>query len=573
MTVAAIVVAVLGAVTVIALVNLITTKFQIVPAGVWLTAIGIGVGSLPAAQRVHLDPNVILVVILPPLAYAAALRTGVRDLRRDAWHIGVLSVALPLATTFAVAGVTTALLPGLTAGPAVLLGAVLAPSDTSAAIGDAQGSLPRRLTSLLSAESLLNDATAITVLAVATETANGGHPSTFGAFGRFGAAAAVGVGVGVVLFGLIRLIRLRLCDPLAENVLSLITPYLAYLPADALGGSGITASVVAGILLGRASPRTLTGQSRLQTRDVWQLITYLLEGLTFLLLGSQLPALIQVALSARVGLIAVAIVGTLIAVRSVVASTAVYLPTRLGWPRNGPSFAETLALSFAGTRGVITVAAALTISLGVSSSTGQRQRSVLILLAVLVTAVTLLGQGLSFRYVLAGLRLPNDRGRRAAERADAWERSLRAGTAAARDAVDTYQRAPDAALGASERGLPPSPAEREAFARQFFEQVVKENDRLANLEWDRAGRADGSPAAQEHVRREVMMRALSAQLGSLTSDRDADRLSQDDYDQLLRRVDLAGRPLGPDHAPRLPRTSKRSSGNRLTRWLTEHTTQ
>jgi CPA1 family monovalent cation:H+ antiporter len=313
---------------------------------------------------------------------------------------------------------------------AVALGAAAAPPDPVAALSiGRRAGLPAKLTTLIEGEGLLNDATALTTYQVAVAVAVGGGFSVGMAGGRFAVAAAGGLVVGIVVALVVRLSRRVLTDPLSANAISLATPFAAYLLGESVHVSGVLAVVVAGLIIGYQNPRLQTGASRLQTNAVWRLVNFLLEGFVFLLIGQQMPAVIAglAEYSAATIVSASAItVGVVLLLRPLWLYGTQHIPRRLharlggdtgpgtesgtesGTDERPLSSREIIALSWAGTRGVITLAAAFAIPLTTASGAPFPARDLLLFCAYMVVLVTLLGQGLTFGPLLKRLRLPAD---------------------------------------------------------------------------------------------------------------------------------------------------------------------
>ncbi|MFN2521888.1 MAG: cation:proton antiporter, partial [Mycobacteriales bacterium] len=303
------------------------------PAPFLLVLVGLVAGLVPGTPQVELDPDVVLVLILPPLLYAAALSTAFADFRDNLRPIGLLSVGLVLVTTGVVGVVAHLVVPDLSLPAALALGAVVAPPDAIAATAVARKmALPRRVLTILEGESLLNDATALVAYRIAVGAALAGGASWGHALGQFVLAAGGGALVGLALAWAITALRRRLDDPLLENALSLLTPFAAYLPAEALHASGVLSVVVVGLYIGRRSPVLLSSSTRLQGQALWSMVTFLLEGLVFALIGLQLPTVVE-GLSGRdpqaVALLTVATVLAVVLTRFAWVFPATYLPRRL----------------------------------------------------------------------------------------------------------------------------------------------------------------------------------------------------------------------------------------------------
>src|SRR3954470_13952396 len=283
---------VLAAVVVIVAVRWVADRTGL-PAAALLTLLGIGDALLPG-PNLTLDPDLVLTLVLPPLLYSAALDSSLTAIRRNLRTVVSLSVLLVLATALVIGGGFQLCVAGAPRAAGIALGAAVAPPDPVAALAvGRKAGLPPRLITLIQGEGLLNDATALTILAVAVSAAQGGGYSTPAALGQFLVAAVGGVAVGVVVaYGVRPLRRLR-SDPLSSNAISLATPFVAYLLGEAVHVAGVLAVVVAGLIIGHNNPSWASGASRLQTGAVWRLVDFLLEGFVFLLIGQQLPTVIS----------------------------------------------------------------------------------------------------------------------------------------------------------------------------------------------------------------------------------------------------------------------------------------
>jgi monovalent cation/hydrogen antiporter len=407
---------VLGAVAVIVAVRWVADRTGL-PAAALLTLAGIGYALLPG-PNVSLDPHLVLTLVLPPLLYSAALDSSLTAIRRNLRTVVSLSVLLVLVTAVLVGIGFELFVTGATLAAGIALGAAVAPPDPVAAlsVGRKVG-LPPKLVTLIQGEGLLNDATALTLLTVAVAAAQGDGFSTPAAIGDFVVAAAGGVAAGlVVAFGVRPLRRLRR-DPLSSNAISLATPFVAYLLGEAVHVSGVLAVVVAGLVIGHNTPYWTSGASRLQTDAVWRLVDFLLEGIVFLLIGQQLPTVIRGLGQYETSTIVVAAsitVGCVLLVRPLWMLLTESLPrsmhSRLGGQDiDGGRFSDRLSLreivvlSWAGTRGVISLAAIFTLPLVTDSGAPFPDRDLLLFCAFLAVLVTLVGQGLTFAPLVQAL--------------------------------------------------------------------------------------------------------------------------------------------------------------------------
>ena len=404
----------LALVAVIAVARGLGDRFR-VPYAIVLTGCGLIYAVLPL-PAVRLDPEIVLWLIIPPLLYAAALRASLVAIRADWRPITSLSVALVLLTALAVGWFIFLAVPRITLAAGLVLGAAVAPPDpvASLAIGGRAG-LPSRLLTLIGAEGMLNDATALTTLQVAVAATVSSRFSLGLAVGQFALAATGGLLIGIAFGYLLRLVRPLLRDPLRANAVSLATPFAAYLAGQAAHVSGVLCVIIAGLMAGHDSPRDESGVSRLQTDAVWQLVEFVLAGVVFLLIGAQLPTVLRGLHAEPASLTASAIVVTLAGVLLVRPAWLVLtqtIPRKLHWrlghgepPLTGR---EVTALSWAGTRGVITLAAIFSVPLTVSSGAPFPDRDLLLLCAYIVVLVTLVGQGLTFGPLLRRLGLTAD---------------------------------------------------------------------------------------------------------------------------------------------------------------------
>jgi Na+/H+ antiporter len=388
-----------------------------VPPPFLLVLVGLAAGFIPGTPQIQLDPQIVLVLFLPPLLYAAALSTAFADFRDNLRPIGLLSVGLVLVTTAVVGLVARLVVPDLPLAAAIALGAIVAPPDAIAATAIARKlALPRRVLTILEGESLLNDATALVAYRIAVTAAVAGTASWGEALGDFVVAAAGGAAVGLLLGWALAALRRRLDDPLLENALSLLTPFAAYLPAEAIHASGVLSVVVAGLYLGRRAPVLLSSNTRLQGQALWSMVTFLLEGLVFALIGLQLPGILR-GLAGRsvVELIvaAVAVTAAVIITRFLWVFPATYLPRwlsrRLRTKDPGPSWQGPMLISWAGMRGVVSLAAAFALPENMPG------RDLILFVTFCVIIATLLLQGLTLPWVVHRLGL-DDAG--AAERTD-----------------------------------------------------------------------------------------------------------------------------------------------------------
>jgi monovalent cation/hydrogen antiporter len=377
------------------------------PYPILLVLGGLVLALVPAVPDVVLAPDLVFLLFLPPLLYAAAYDTSIRDVRANLRPILSLAVGLVLATTGAVAVVVHAVLPDLGWPIAFALGAIVSPPDAVAAVAVFRGlGVPRRLVTVVEGESLFNDATALVIYQAALAAAVTATFSVGEASLRFLVIGAGGVLVGLAVGWAVAQLRRRLHDPGLDIAVSLLTPFAAWLPAQQLGVSGVLATVTTGLMIGWWAPELMTPETRLRGHAVWEMVTFLLNGLVFTLIGLQLlrtvPALAARPVASLVGL------GLLISV-VVVVVRFVWLfagraleRRRVGQSRAG--WRETVVVGWAGMRGVVSLATALALPLETP------ERDLLIFLTFSVILVTLVGHGLSLPWLVHVLGVSEDAG-------------------------------------------------------------------------------------------------------------------------------------------------------------------
>ncbi|KLO27452.1 sodium:proton exchanger [Mycolicibacter heraklionensis] len=495
-----------------------------------LVITGLLVGLIPAVPEIVLRPDLVLFVILPPLLWSAGLESSVISMRRNKRPIILLAVGLPLATTVAVGVVAYYTVPELTLAAALTLGAIVAPPDavSATAIGRRVG-LPRRIMTLLGGESLLNDATALTVYKVALAAAIGVATGWGMGLLTFALAAVGGVAVGVAFGAVIVVIRARLTDPVVESAVGLLAPFVIYLAAEEIHGSGVLAVVVAALILGQRFTRAHYA-TRLQDQAVWRAVQLVLESLAFLLIGLQLPAVVQNLHGVRFSTLTVAslaVFGTLLVVRAVWVVTFAYGPRMLSAKvrqrEPAPTPGQVFVLAWAGMRGVVSLAAAFGVPLTTLSGQPFPGRPQLVFLTFVVVVGTLLLHGLTLPWVIRRLGVPVDQ-----DHADAIA------AAAAQD---------KAALAAAERldevlaSTEPSPAsERAADALRGLNTRRRNaaRERLRRFDPDHDDSDETAAAAFRRLRLEM----LAAERVALINERDLGRIDDQVLRAVLHRLDL-----------------------------------
>ena len=381
-----------------------------IPYPILLVIGGLAIGLVPGMPEFELDPELVFFGVLPPLLYSAAFFTSLRDLRASARPIGLLAIGLVLVTTVGVAVVAHALIDGLSWGAAFVLGAIVSPTDPLAATSIARRlGVPRKLVTIVEGESLVNDGTGLVLYRVAVAAVVTGSFSAYHTGGLFLASAGGGIAVGLAVGWLVRQVRSRLDNPPAEITISLLTGYVAFIPAELMGVSAVLAAVTAGVYLGWYTPELTTAQVRLQGLAVWEIVQYLLNALLFVLIGLQLPVVIDAlddySTTTLLGY-AAAVSITVIAVRFAWVFAVLHAPKWIA--RRMSNWRGAVFLSWAGMRGAVSLAAALALPLETDAGAAFPARELILFLTFSVILATLVGQGLTLPYVIRVLGLEDD---------------------------------------------------------------------------------------------------------------------------------------------------------------------
>lgn len=405
-----------------------------VPYPIVLILGGLALGFVPGVPDVELEPDLVLVLFLPPLLYAAAFFANLRALRADARVITLLAFPLVLFTASAVALVAHAMIAGLPWAAAFALGAIVSPTDPIAATAILRRlGAPRRLVAIGEGESLVNDASALIAFRVAVGAAVGGSFSLLGATGSFLVSVVGGVAVGLAIGWVIAHVRRRLEDPPVEITISLLTGYAAFVAAEQIGASGVLAAVSAGLYLGWRAPEITSATTRMNAYAFWDFGVYLVNAVLFLLIGTQLPGILEdLERFSAPTLVAYAagICATVIAARLAWAFTTPYviraLDRRPSQVRRRAGPRERLVLAWAGMRGAVSLAAALSLPFETDAGSPFPHRELLIFLAYAVVLFTIVGQGLTLPSLVRRFGLRDDGG----EEREEVEARIRAAEAA-----------------------------------------------------------------------------------------------------------------------------------------------
>ncbi|GAB3567964.1 Na+/H+ antiporter [Spelaeicoccus albus] len=530
------------------------------PAPLLVTAAALAASYIPGIPQFTIDSNTILTLVLPPLLFSSALGVSYQDFHQSLRPIRRLGVTLVLATALAAGFVAYALVPDLTLPAAFLIGAVVAPPDavSAMAIGRKLG-LPRKLMTVLAGESLINDATSLTLFKVFLAAATGASMTLGQGLFVFADAVVVGVVVGVALGIAAHWLRMHLDDPTVNVVVGLLLPFVGYVLAEEIGGSGVLAVVAAGLLLGYNAPKTGYA-SRLQEQPVWSSLDILLEGFVFGLIGIQLKTVISDVASGPRGLLAsIAVAFIVFAVVLVVRPLYVFsshawhltllrirgrfLPRRFKRrkpPRWGPladkpdpeldmTGRDLMVMSWTGMRGVVTLAAAASVPAVTDAGEPFPARDLVFLIAFTVTVGTLLLQGLTLPALITRLRVRNPQQRTEDQQAE----------------TRLYRLTSEAAMAKLEQDKPEWAAQYgEKLTDAAIERVTRTlnpQNRLMELVADETDR-DDDPHAVELKNRSRLMGLLRREMlavrrSVLVAERDAGRLDEEVMLKIQRELD------------------------------------
>lgn len=511
--------AVLAALTAIA--HVVALRLRM-PHSILLVFLGVVLAFLPGVPPVAVGPEIVLLVMLPPLLYEAGVGISWRGFRSNLGDITMLAIGCTLFTAGVVAAVAHWLL-GMPWAVAFVLGAVVSPPDPVAPMAIARRlNLPTSLLTILESEGLVNDAIALILLSFAIGAVATGTFSLAAASTGF-AAILIGETIwGVALAAALLRARAALREPQAEVILALLTPYAAFWPPHMLGGSGVLAAVVAGLYVSWNGRRLISPATRLQGYFVWGLIVHLIEGLLFLLIGLQAHAIIDGVEGGgwtRLALAGIVVSLVVVAIRFVWVIPVAYL-TRLrsrGESRKGiaMTWQSTILIGFTGIRGVVSLAGALSIPVMVAGGPFP-ERPLILFVTFCVILVTLVGQGSSLPWLIRRLGLD----RAGAQAAiDSKTREVATRADGVRAALEELERA---AKGGAAPGV-------------VIALRRRHNDRLIELLDTADSRVAGNPVADDSV---IQARLIDAERAALNASYQAGDVSDEARRRIERELDL-----------------------------------
>jgi monovalent cation/hydrogen antiporter len=492
-----------------------------VPYPITLVLGGAVIGFLPGVPSVELDPDIVLLIFLPPLLYGAAFFTSARELRQNVKAIAALAIPLVFVTMAAVAVVAHEVI-GLGWSEAFVLGAIVSPTDAvaPAEIMRRVGA-PRRLVAIVEGENLTNDWSALVLYRFAVAAVVSGSFSLLTASLEFIASGVGGLIVGLAAGWVIRAVRSRIDDPPTEITISILSGYAAYLPAEELGFSGVIAAVTTGLFMAWYTPQLTTPVMRLQGVAVWEILTFLLNAVLFLLVGLQLPGILDDLSGTATSdlmvwglLVSVVVIGVRLAWVFTLPYVSRLIDRRDTARQRRIPADQRLVVGWAGMRGSVSLAAALAIPLTTDGGGAFPERDLIIFLAFAVILVTLVGQGLTLGALINRLGIEDD------------------GQEAREDTLARRRAAEAAVLRLEELGEPDwiSP-ESVGRARQIFDYRER---RFGALE----DGADENFEGRADAWRRLMYNLFDAQRQALLEMRNRGEISEDIRRSVERDVDL-----------------------------------
>jgi CPA1 family monovalent cation:H+ antiporter len=385
----------------------ITDKVRI-PYPILLVLAGIGIGLIPGLPEVKLKPEIVFLVFLPPVLYAAAWSTSWPDFKAAKRPISLLAIGCVLFSTCAVAWVAHNFIPGFGWADAFVLGAIISPPDAVAATAATKGlGVPRRVITILEGESLVNDATGLIAYKYAVAAVMSGTFVLWEAGLQFFLVAGAGILIGLVVGQLFLWIhRITPNNPTTDTTLTFLAPFVAYLAAESIHMSGVLAVVTAGLFLAWHSSTIFSQQTRLQARGTWNTILFMLNGIIFILIGLQLPAILKNIDGSFTDLLGYGalISATVIVGRIIWVYPGTYIPRwlskriRQNEPR--PSVRLVTVVAWSGMRGIVSLAAAMALPYAMPTTDAFPNRDLIIFITFCVIFATLVLQGLTLRHLI-----------------------------------------------------------------------------------------------------------------------------------------------------------------------------
>ena len=384
---------------------------------IFLVIAGLFISFIPGMPEIFLEPDIVFLIFLPPLLYAAAWNTSWKEFWKFRRPIGLLSFGLVIFTSTAIAFLTHAIIPDFPLALGFLLGAIISPPDAVAATSVLQGlKIPKRVVTILEGESLINDASSLIVFRFALAAILTGHFSVWEATTEFFMVAGMGIIIGLAIAHIVYVVhRFLPTTPNIDTAITIISPYLMYISAEHFHWSGVMAVVSGGLFLSFRSHEIFAYDSRIQAYTFWELLTFLLNGIVFILIGLQLPQTVtgleDYSMSSLI-MYAVLISVLIVIIRIIWVFPGAYLPRilskRVRAKEAKPSWQGVFLVAWSGMRGVVSLAAALAVPLTLSNGQQFPHRDLLLFITFVVILFTLVLQGLSLPWVIRKLKVPED---------------------------------------------------------------------------------------------------------------------------------------------------------------------
>ena len=495
---------------------------------------GLGLAFIPGLPRIDSDPELLFLIFIPPLLYWTAVTTSVRDLKDVIGPVARLATALVLLTMAIVAVVAHLLSPEFSWASAFLLGAIVAPPDPIAATAVVVPlGVSRRITTVLEGEGLLNDATSLVAYRVALTAAITGAFSASSASFHLLTAGVAGAAIGLVVGWLIALFRRTVTGrrPLVENTLSLLSPFLAFVPADTIGASGVIAVVTLGLYLSRQDPKSMAPASRVQAEAMWTMLTFLFQSLIFIMIGLELPYIMRGLKNHSLPTLllyasTITLVCMLVRFAWIGISVAILRATRRRrHEKIEPAWNEGALVAWAGMRGGDSLVIALAIPFVASSGAPVPARNLIIFITFFVIFVTLVGQGMTLTPVVRLLRLHRDTSGKS-EETTARVTQARAALHVIDDMI---------AHGGIEARI--AKRLRTRYADREKRWLARSEGRANDATSEEREAADEMASVSDTVT-QVNERIINAQRDSLLRLRETDTINDDILRQLQRELDL-----------------------------------
>ena len=399
----------------VSLLSVVATKIK-VPYPILLVLAGLVIWLIPGMPSLEMDPDVVFFIFLPPLLYAAAWQTSWNEFWKWKRSILLLAFGLVIFTSVIVAYVSVHLIPGFTLALGFLLGGIISPPDAVAATSVMQGlKVPKRLSTILEGESLINDASSLIIYRFAIASILTGMFSFGHASGQFILVSLMGIVIGLVIANILYLVHQYVpTTPSVDTAITLISPYLCYLAAEYYHFSGVLSVVSAGLFLSWRSDEIFNYQSRLQATNVWEALIFILNGMVFILIGLQLPVIIKdldgFTLGQATGF-GMAISLLVVVVRMIWIFPAAYLPyylsKRIRKKETLPHWKAVVLAGWSGMRGVVSLAAALALPLTMTNGTAFPFRNTILFITFCVILMTLVVQGLTLPMLIKFFKIPD----------------------------------------------------------------------------------------------------------------------------------------------------------------------